>query len=105
VVAILRHGKLLLVERLDQLKGEIHELTVTLAEGVAQPPEVPGEILRQCRRRAAVATARATRANRPPWPRCRRTNPVKEVAIRTPNLEEIFAAYMQISAGEAEEED
>ena len=32
IVAILRAGKLLLVERLDDLKDQIRELTVTLAE-------------------------------------------------------------------------
>ncbi|HLQ44593.1 MAG TPA: ABC transporter ATP-binding protein, partial [Planctomycetaceae bacterium] len=52
MVAILRHGKLLLCERLDRLKDEVTELTVTLAEGFssAQPPEVTGEVLRQSRR-------------------------------------------------------
>ena len=104
LVAILRHGKLLWVERLDQLKSEIHELTVTLAEGVVQPPEVPGEVLRQCRR--ARQWQLLVRRGEPADLVALRTHEsVAELEVRTPSLEEIFAAYMQAGAGEAEKED
>ena len=43
-VAILCQSNLLLVERLDDLKQQIREITLTLAAG-AIPPEVSGEIL------------------------------------------------------------
>jgi len=103
VVAILRHGKLLLVERLDQLKGEIQELTVTLAEGAAQPPEVAGEILRQARR-ARQWQLLVRRGEPADIAAVQNHESVAEVEVRTPNLDEIFAAYMQISPGETAEE-
>ena len=43
-VAILGQSDLLLVERLDELKQQIREVTLTLAAG-AIPPEVSGEII------------------------------------------------------------
>ncbi len=96
MVAILRHGKLLLCERLDRLKDEITELTVTLAEGISstQPPEVIGEVLRQSRR--ARQWQILTRGVAPPDIETLRLHEsVAEVAVRRPNLEEIFTAYMQ----------
>ena len=94
MVAILRHGKLLLCERLDRLKEEITELTVTLAEGFAQPPEVAGEVLRQSRRLRQWQIL--TRGAQPPDIESLRLHEsVAEVAVRKPNLEEIFTAYMQ----------
>ncbi len=94
MVAILRHGKLLLCERLDRLKDEITELTVTLAEGFAQPPEIAGEVLRQSRR--ARQWQILTRGAAPPDIESLRLHEsVAEVAVRKPNLEEIFTAYMQ----------
>ena len=94
MVAILRHGKLLLCERLDQLKEEITELTVTLAEGFAQPPEIAGEVLRQSRRSRQWQIL--TRGAQPPDIESLRLHEsVAEVAVRKPNLEEIFTAYMQ----------
>ncbi len=94
MVAILRHGKLLLCERLDRLKEEITELTVTLAEGFAQPPEVAGEVLRQSRRSRQWQIL--TRGAQPSEIESLRLHEsVAEVAVRKPNLEEIFTAYMQ----------
>ncbi len=94
IVAILHHGKLLLCERLDKLKDEITELTVTLAEGFAQPPEITGEVLRQSRR--ARQWQILTRGAAPPdLDALQAHESVAEVAARRPNLEEIFTAYMQ----------
>ena len=94
MVAILRHGKLLLCERLDRLKEEITELTVTLAEGFAQPPEVAGEVLRQSRRlRQWQILTRGSQTSEIESLRLHES--VAEVAVRKPNLEEIFTAYMQ----------
>ena len=46
-VAILHEGKIALVASLDELKSDIHQLTVTLEDDRSSPPNVPGEILRQ----------------------------------------------------------
>ena len=61
IVAILCQSNLLLVERLDELKRQIREVTLTLAAG-AVPPEVSGEILSRRQKAAAVATAGAEHA-------------------------------------------
>lgn len=94
MVAILRHGKLLLVERLDRLKQELREVTVTLAQGVPQPPELAGEILRT-RRRARqwqLLTRQVDLQEVSAW---KEHEAIAEVEVRTPNLDEIFTAYMQ----------
>jgi len=94
VVAIIREGKLLLVERLDTLKQETLELTVTLANGAPQPPRVEGEILRE-RRRARQWQVLARNLNEGHLDQLRGDAAVGEIEIRSPNLEEIFVAYMQ----------
>jgi ABC-2 type transport system ATP-binding protein len=104
LVAILRQGKLLLFERLDRLKGEIQEITVTLANGAPQPPEVPGEILRQ--QRWARQWQLLVRRGPPDVLAMLQTHEsVAEAEVRTPSLEEIFAAYMQTSPSETVAED
>jgi ABC-2 type transport system ATP-binding protein len=44
-VAILLNGKLVCVERLDDLKRDTREVTVTLADETYQPPTIPGDVL------------------------------------------------------------
>jgi ABC-2 type transport system ATP-binding protein len=101
MVAILRHGKLLLVERLDRLKEELNEVTVTLANGAPQPPELAGEILRT-RRRARQWQLLTRRVNLDDIAAMRNHESVAEVDVRTPSLEEIFAAYMQTESATTE---
>lgn len=93
-VAILHGGELVAVERLDQLKAETVELTVTLRDASAVPPLLAGEVLRQERRdrqwqllmrRAAPASLAALQTHAA----------VESVATRTPSLEEIFVAYLR----------
>ena len=45
VVAILLNGKLVCVERLDDLKRDTSEVTVSLADETFQPPTIPGDVL------------------------------------------------------------
>jgi ABC-2 type transport system ATP-binding protein len=92
-VAILCQSNLLLVERLDDLKQQIREITLTLAAG-AIPPEVSGEIL-------------SRRQHARQWKLLVRNLPEKELALlrqhpavqslelHTPSLEEIFVAYLE----------
>src|SRR5262249_38320592 len=49
IVAILRDGKLLWADRLDDMRNKIRELSLTLADPAA-PPAIAGRILRQRRR-------------------------------------------------------
>lgn len=100
VVAILRSGKLVVVERLEKLKADTQELTVTLNDPAAEPPLVRGELLRQQRRSrqwqllvrhvdAASVGELETHAA------------VESVDVRTPTLEEIFVAYMKQDGSES----
>jgi ABC-2 type transport system ATP-binding protein len=93
IVAILRAGKLLAVERLEDLKDQIRELTITLADDAALPP-LGGRILHERRHRQQLqllvrgmgeAELTGLRAHRS----------VRELGIRTPSLEEIFVAYLE----------
>ena len=47
VVAILRNGELVACEQLDDLKNNVSEVTLTLAEPGARLPNVPGRVLRE----------------------------------------------------------
>jgi len=94
IVAILKEGKLLVLERLDQLRAQIKEITLTLYESTLAPPEIRGEVLRERRRgRQWQVLARHTSDDQL---RDLRDHPaVEAVETRAPNLEEIFVAYMQ----------
>jgi ABC-2 type transport system ATP-binding protein len=94
IVAILSAGRLLVVERLEDLKDQVRELSVTLAEQSSPLPAIEGKILRQRRhhnqhqilvRGASETSLAALRAN----------GTVRELGIRTPSLEEIFVAYLE----------
>ncbi len=94
MIAILRAGKLLLVEPLEVLKDEIRELNVTLAEDSSRLPSIGGTILHSRRHRhqwqllvrgLGDGEIEALRAQS--W--------VRELGIRTPSLEEIFVAYLK----------
>jgi len=93
VVAILREGRLLAIERLDELKRGIRELTITLADSTAAFPALPGEVLSRCRRdRQLQAVVRG--ATDEQLTALRSHAAVREVQSRPPALEEIFVAYM-----------
>ncbi|MBN2473710.1 MAG: ABC transporter ATP-binding protein [Pirellulales bacterium] len=94
VVAVMRQGRLVLVERLDELKRQTRELTITLADGADAPPDLNGDVLYRCRkghqwqwlvRHMAEAQLADLRAH----------PSVRGLEVRTPSLEEIFVAYMQ----------
>ena len=94
MVAIMREGQLLVVESLDALKCQTFELTVTLAAGSSQPPEVPGQVLCS-RRRARQWQVLARNLEESQIDSLRDDPSVVAVEVRTPGLEEIFVAYMQ----------
>jgi ABC-2 type transport system ATP-binding protein len=97
-VAILSHGKLLLVEQLDTLKQQVRELTVTLADGAAAPPVVCGELLRR-RHRARQCQLLVRYLAEEHIETLRSHGGVASVESRTPALEEIFVAYLQSPPG------
>jgi ABC-2 type transport system ATP-binding protein len=95
IVAILRRGELVLVERLDDLKAQVRELTITLPDRQTAPPEIPGEILwRQRRERQWQALVR--NLSEEAFRGLQQKNAaVQAVESRWPNLEEIFIALMK----------
>jgi ABC-2 type transport system ATP-binding protein len=94
-VAILSQSNLLLVERLDDLKQQIREVTLTLAAG-AIPPEVSGEII--SRRQHARQWKLLVRNLPEKEPALLRQHPaVQAVELHAPSLEEIFVAYLERS--------
>ncbi len=97
-VAILSHGRLLLVEQLDTLKQQIRELTVTLADGAAAPPTVCGELLRR-RHRARQWQVLVRYLAEEHLEALSTHEAVTSVEARTPPLEEIFVAYLQSPPG------
>jgi len=94
VVAIMRKGKLLVVESLDTLKCQTHELTITVAAGSTGPPELPGQILCS-RRRSRQWQVLARNLEESDIETLRDHESVVAVETRSPGLEEIFIAYMQ----------
>lgn len=99
IVAILREGKLMLVEPLDDLKGQIRELTVTFqgtGEGsLPDLPKIDGQIIgRHARSRQLQILVRNMTPDEPEA--LEKLDVVSSVEVRAPNLEEIFVAYMQM---------
>jgi len=94
VVAILREGKLVLVERLDELKNRVCELTVTLRNGSPDLPPVPGTVLsRELKGRQWRLLVRNMDETR--FEGFRTDHQVGNVEVRHPSLEEIFVGYMR----------
>ena len=94
IVAILRKGKLLLVEPLDGLKAQVRRLTVTLMDGSTVLPALGGEILFQrCKGRQWQALVRGLSDEQLAKLGVHET--VDNVEVNAASLEEIFVAYMQ----------
>lgn len=94
IVAILRKGKLLLVEPLDELKAQVRRLTMTLKEGVTMPPVFLGTILSQrWKPRQWQALVRGVDDGQ--LAMLRNNELVEGVDVHVPSLEDIFIACMQ----------
>jgi len=93
-VAMVHQGKLVLVDTLDELKESMQELTVVVADAVAGPPNVPGEVLRE-KRRARQWQLIVRGMSEADVDRLRDDESIIAIETRTPALEEIFVAYMQ----------
>lgn len=94
IVGIIRDGRLIAVERLERLKAEIREATITLVDGVGSLPEMPGRVIMAERRgrQWQVLVRDAVEAD---LTGLARGSSVQAVEVRVPTLEEIFVAYMK----------
>jgi ABC-2 type transport system ATP-binding protein len=97
IVAILRQGKLIVVDTLEDLKSQVREVTITLSDDAATPPDVAGTILRQ-RRRARQWQLIVRNPSDTDLYGLRARPGIAEVEVRRPSLEDIFVAYMQSDA-------
>jgi ABC-2 type transport system ATP-binding protein len=103
IVAILRAGKLILVERLETLKDQIRELNIALTADTAPIPPISAQILsaRRHRQQWQGLVRGMSEAN---LAALEDHESVGELRIRTPSLEEIFVAYLKLdepSAGQS----
>ena len=103
IVGIMRQGKLIIVERLEKLKAEVQELTITLSDASGVPPLVAGELLRQ-RRRSRQWQLLVRNGERESLQQLGEHEAVENVEVRTPSLEEIFVAYMKNDGGTSSSE-
>ena len=94
VVAILHRGKLVLVERLDDLKAAVREVSFTMSNGAVELPHLPGEILAR-RQRARQWQVLLRMAADDSLAALHQQPGIENIEARIPSLEEIFIAYMQ----------
>lgn len=101
IVAIMRAGELIVVERLEKLKAEVQEFTVTLRDPSSEPPILSGELLRQ-RRRSRQWQLLVRRASEASLDGLLNHPSIEAVDRRTPSLEEIFVAYLKQGTTDAD---
>ena len=102
VIAIIRNGRLALVEQLDELKGRVRELTITVNNGTPPPPELLGDVLSE-RRKLRQWQLMVSSVADDQLAGLRGHPAVQEVDVRAPSLEEIFVAYMQTAPEPADD--
>jgi ABC-2 type transport system ATP-binding protein len=93
IVAIMHGGRLLVVERLDELKRTTRQLTITVNDNTAAIPALDAQVI--CRRRRGRQWDVIVRGlEEPALEQLRFADNILAVESRTPSLEEIFVAYL-----------
>ena len=94
VVCIVKHGQLEIVERLEDLKASLTELTVTMQNGATDIPTPPGVLIHRIQKdrqwRLLVRNARESEIEE-----FRQDVNVAAVELKQPTLEDIYVGYMQ----------
>jgi ABC-2 type transport system ATP-binding protein len=93
IVAMVHRGRLLLVERLDDLKRTARQVAVTMTESNCPPPQIDGQLIYQ-RRHGRQWECLVRGCDEEALDRLRADIAVVAVESRTPSLEEIFVAQM-----------
>ena len=93
IVAIVHAGRLLLVERLDDLKRTTRQLTITVGDHSANLPPIEGELIYE-RRRGRQWDVLVRGIDETAVERMRFADGVVAIESRHPSLEEIFVACM-----------
>ncbi len=100
IVAIMKKGKLLLVEELSQLKDSCREVIVTFEDNV-NVAAVPGRVVNMSvQGRQCICLVRTTEEE--PFYQLQSRSDVRTVDVRRPSLEDIFVAYMQSDSAQQE---
>jgi len=94
VVAILRHGKIVACDPLEDLKTIVQELTITLEENMTACPAIPGTTI-SCKHEQRQWKMLVRGLPNYEIERLQERDEVQHIASRIPNLEEIFVGYMQ----------
>ena len=94
IVIILKQGKVLAAERLDELKARTRELTLTLNNGAPDLADIPGTLIGRWvkDRQWRVLVSHLDEARLEAF---RSLPQVGNLVVRTPSLEELFIGYMQ----------
>ena len=101
VIAIIRQGELLLVERLNKLKAEVRELTLTLNNGGTMLPDLGGTIISQHQRdRQWRVMLRGGEDSR--LVTLRDEGLLIEFEFRQPTLEDIFVEVLKSTSAKTE---
>ena len=99
VVAILKKGQIQFVEKLDDLKQDVRELTVTLSNGEVELPDLPGRVISRFHQdRQWRVLIRGI--EEPQIDSLRAAEHISAVEVRSPSLEEIFVSYMKTGVEE-----
>ncbi|MCE5303913.1 MAG: ABC transporter ATP-binding protein [Planctomycetaceae bacterium] len=93
IVAILRRGRLLLVEPLEELKRQVRRWTVTFRDEAAVVPELGDAVLSE--RRQPRQWQALVRGGDAELARLRADTSIESVECETASLEDIFLAYMK----------
>ena len=95
LIIIIKQGKLLAVEKLEDLKLHTREMTVTLNNG-ATPylADVPAQVI-CCRKHERQWQLLVRHLDESRLDAYQSHGPIRDLEVRTPNLEEIFVAYMR----------
>lgn len=101
-VALMDHGRIKLVEDLEQLKSRMHEIKVTFADGPPAAVDLPGIVsLKKDRREWLIVLENFGPDT---MPRLQAAFPGAQLAPRAMSLEEIFVALVGDSAARTGEE-
>ena len=93
IVAILRKGKLVVFERLDELKQSVREITLTLPSDAPLPTDLPGKLISQ-QRIGQQWRALVREVHDDDLLSLQARVDFARVDVRAPSLEEIFVGYL-----------
>lgn len=92
-VAVMKEGKLLFTESLNELKENISELSIAVTEAGVPLPAVPGEIIHS-EKRGRQWRVLAKELGEDPISKIESQQFVESCTLKRPTLEEIFVGYL-----------